>query len=1260
VPAGPQPNAPGDLIDQARQAAINAGIDPEIFTRQIQQESNFNPNAKSPAGALGIAQFMPATAQGLGIDPMNAAQSLVGAAQEDARRLQQYGGDWAKTLASYNAGPGAVAQYGGVPPYQETQDYVRNILGGAQNVIQQGAQAVQGAAQNVIQAGQQAVSNVKQAVTGQPDTSGMVFPVVGYKGDVNLHWGDVTGGSDIMADRGTPVVAMEGGKVVESGYNKVGGNSVLIQGDDGNQYYYAHFDQAPSVKVGDTINAGTFLGPVGNTGDASNGPTHLHIGIGPSILLGADKYGGTGGDYDAVGLLRAVLSGSQGSGQATNTAAAGPQAIAPPSPSPSTANQPVYMSTLEPATNSNPLDLLAQASSAVQSKAQDTVNAVLGLGGQVSNPAQDLLSQAMQTTQPAVSTVQDLLGRSPQIQPMGGGLADIGAGAQNMLSQAAQNPTVQDAARNILLPMLGLPNTPVPSVNALFDALNPAVTPQPPLGRAADWLSQQNVPLLSGAAGVSAPMLNQGGALDASFLADNLANQYGTYDSSQYSPADQQRLAQASMAIGGLVSPLDLAAGPAGAAAAPAAAASTLGPVTWGQRARALQMGVISDPATAVKVALSSIINPVWSGTTRTAADLLGATPLGQLPFVDITPTEALGRIQGRALGAGSGLADAGGALARGFSHVWNDPDSIAARATNPIDQIFGQVTQTSAAIHSAFQSAGQEILTQMEYQAAAGEDAVRRGFQPGTSEFVNEVARMVANPNPQLLSDAQQLAARAVGRGDLGTLGRGFANLAGQGPGTAGYGQYSLGNALFPVFRTGYNLLTQGVEKSPLGLGGTAFDVLRATTPLGRIVGEGPYAGGAFQRPVGQMVGGRLTQPVAPLAERFTNNVFGTALTAWLATQAAQGNITGDGPADPGERAVWTADGHQPHAVQMPGVGWVSYQGTPYETQLGLAGDYADAMSMPMSQTELQQPYVDTVAERLGGAVLNSLASRTGMETMGQISDLLHGLATDAPTAVNQLAMGLGGNLLGSYVPMSGLLRGVERGTDPYLRQALPPAASVGLAGLPGAIGQSVAEGIPGLAQNVPARVDVLGRPMTNPQQGLAALLPIRQTPGQPSSVLDALQYAGVGVSAPPKTINYGPYDQITLTPQQQQVWQQLRGQQLQAALGGLQGPFQPTDKKNLQFAVNLADRIATNVANLQILGAVQRDPNSAAPIPRPGSLTAPAQSYTPGVFSLDPMAAIIGNQTGLQALQTQAAESQHLRRQAESRALLSSLVGG
>jgi len=140
-----------------------------------------------------------------------------------------------------------------------------------------------------------------------PTDNGFAFPVQGYHSRIQNHWGEVLGGSDLFADRGTPVVAMRGGKVLESGWNDVGGNSVLIQGDDGNQYYYAHFDQKPSVGVGETVSAGQFLGPVGNTGDASRTNPHLHIGIGPNIRTGADKYGGTGGDYDAVSLLQRTL-----------------------------------------------------------------------------------------------------------------------------------------------------------------------------------------------------------------------------------------------------------------------------------------------------------------------------------------------------------------------------------------------------------------------------------------------------------------------------------------------------------------------------------------------------------------------------------------------------------------------------------------------------------------------------------------------------------------------------------------------------------------------------------------------------------------------------------------------------------------------------------------------------------------------------------------------------------------------------------------
>lgn len=150
------------------------------------------------------------------------------------------------------------------------------------------------------------------------------FPVQGYTGAINKHWGDVNGGSDLFAARGTPVVAMEGGKVIEAGWNSIGGNSVLIQAVDGNQYYYAHFDAAPSVQVGQTIPTGTYLGPVGDTGDAKGTGTHLHLGIGPSILLGNDKYGGTGGNYDAVSLLKQTFAG-----QSAIPAAVNPYDLAP-------------------------------------------------------------------------------------------------------------------------------------------------------------------------------------------------------------------------------------------------------------------------------------------------------------------------------------------------------------------------------------------------------------------------------------------------------------------------------------------------------------------------------------------------------------------------------------------------------------------------------------------------------------------------------------------------------------------------------------------------------------------------------------------------------------------------------------------------------------------------------------------------------------------------------------------------------------------
>jgi soluble lytic murein transglycosylase-like protein len=100
----------------------------DLFLRLIQQESGWNPKAKSHKGALGLAQLMPQTARVLGVDPHDPKQNLEGGARY-LRQMYNKFGSWRLALAAYNAGPGAVEKYGGVPPYKETKNYVRVIWG---------------------------------------------------------------------------------------------------------------------------------------------------------------------------------------------------------------------------------------------------------------------------------------------------------------------------------------------------------------------------------------------------------------------------------------------------------------------------------------------------------------------------------------------------------------------------------------------------------------------------------------------------------------------------------------------------------------------------------------------------------------------------------------------------------------------------------------------------------------------------------------------------------------------------------------------------------------------------------------------------------------------------------------------------------------------------------------------------------------------------------------------------------------------------
>lgn len=282
---GDIPAAFRPMVEQAAQAN---GVHPALLAGLARAESGWNPDARSPVGAGGLTQLMPATARGLGVaDVYDPAANLGGGAKYLRQQLDTFDSDVDLALAAYNAGPGAVARYGGIPPFPETQQYVPRVKGYAAEYGYTADDGTLNLGQGVDVAAADMCADAAGGLAAA--SSGDVAVIVGDAACpiAQPHqWTDTWGaprsggrthkGADIFAAVGTANYATQAGTVRFTS-SPLGGVSLWITAASGDRFYYAHLTgYAPGLASGDTVTVGEVVGYVGNTGNARHTPPHTH------------------------------------------------------------------------------------------------------------------------------------------------------------------------------------------------------------------------------------------------------------------------------------------------------------------------------------------------------------------------------------------------------------------------------------------------------------------------------------------------------------------------------------------------------------------------------------------------------------------------------------------------------------------------------------------------------------------------------------------------------------------------------------------------------------------------------------------------------------------------------------------------------------------------------------------------------------------------------------------------------------------------
>jgi hypothetical protein len=361
-------------------------------------------------------------------------------------------------------------------------------------------------------------------------------------------------------------------------------------------------------------------------------------------------------------------------------------------------------------------------------------------------------------------------------------------------------------------------------------------------------------------------------------------------------------------------------------------------------------------------------------------------------------------------------------------------------------------------------------------------------------------------------LKQATEAAERMVFRGEMGGLGRGLEELVRRTP--------LIGNLLLPFVRTPYQILSRGIERSPLGAVGTAVDVLR----------------GAYGRDLGAALRGEVAGPrgVTPLGERLGDNLLGSAFWTYFFAQAKGGNISGSGPDRPEEQQLLRSKGWQPFSVKI-GDRWVAYNNWgPVAIPLASAAALAEAQRYRKAGLAEDDPAVWVDGIRRTAQIVTD---QTYLQGVAAVFKGLDNPQQFGPTLVN--------NLISTFVPLGGALATLGQYQDPYQRriEGLNPLQAVQMR-LP------VGAPIVGGRERVPIAQDVLGRPMPNVREGvIGALSPAQVSPTRADPVLEELDRLGVTVSAADPIITRSGAE-FKLRPEDQRALNVAAGDQITAAL--------------------------------------------------------------------------------------------------------------